>query len=100
MSFLFSPLLSSFSPISLSRHLTSKRICFLRTFSLLGDAGSGNRGESSFIPFPSSTFPVLSFFSPCIYTVVMRVGRRDSSTDHSPLTSRKRGCGVVVTMAE
>lgn len=93
--------LSSFSPISLSRHLTSKRILsFLRTFSLLGDAGSGNRGESSFIPFPSSTVPVLSSFFLCIYIVVMRTGRRDSSADHSPLTNRNDGCGVVVTTAE
>ena len=102
MSFFPFPFLSflPLSHLSLKAPNQQENLSFLRTFSLLGDAGSGNRGESSFIPFPSFTVPMLSFFFLCIYIAVMRRGRRDSSTDHSLLTNRKDGCGVVVTTAE
>lgn len=102
MSFFPFPFLSFLllSHLSLKAPNQQENFKFSENISLLGDAGSGNRGESSFIPFPSSTVPVLSSFFLCIYIVVMRTGRRDSSADHSPLTNRNDGCGVVVTTAE
>lgn len=71
-----------------------KALCFLGIFSLLGDAGSGNKGRK--IP----TFPSHLPFSLCFYGVVMRVGGRNCSTGYSPLASRRDGCDVVITVVE